>query len=127
MQRFWSLLVQQDIYGHKIGLHYKGRDSYQTKVGSFVTIITYIFIFIFLFKRVTEFIDRSTQVENFRKVKVDLIDDRMHVLDDEEFRFTVSSNLPIKEDIGAWKAYRRYKDPINPLVYYKEELKLRDC
>ena len=39
-----KFLVNRDIYGHKIGVHYKGSDTYKTKMGAFCTMATYLLI-----------------------------------------------------------------------------------
>ena len=37
-------LVDQDIYGHQVGVHYKGSDTYKTKLGALFTVATYVLI-----------------------------------------------------------------------------------
>ena len=34
------------MYGHVIGVHYRGSGSYQTKLGAFVTLATYVLMII---------------------------------------------------------------------------------
>ena len=41
MGKIEQFLVSRDIFGHKIGVNYKGKDSYQTKLGAFLTFATY--------------------------------------------------------------------------------------
>ena len=41
-QRLEKFIVGQDMYGHVIGVHYRGSGSYQTKLGAFVTLATYV-------------------------------------------------------------------------------------
>lgn len=44
-----SCLMEQDIYGHPIGVHYKGSGVYQTRLGAFCTFATYaLLIFNFI-------------------------------------------------------------------------------
>ena len=40
-----EFLVNQDVFGHKIGVHYRGKDTYQTRLGAFLTIVTYSLMF----------------------------------------------------------------------------------
>ena len=127
MSRFWQLLVQQDIYGHAIGLHYKGADSYRTRVGAIVTIITYAFALFYLVQRITEFNDKSTQVENVNTVMTDMFDDPPHLLEDESFNFLLASNITIPENIGKWKASQKFSLPESPLAYITEDLALTNC
>ena len=44
-----KLIVDQDIFGHVIGVHYRGRDAFKTRLGAFCTLATYTLIFINLF------------------------------------------------------------------------------
>lgn len=42
LTRLEEIIVGQDMYGHVIGVHYKGSGSYQTKLGALVTLATYV-------------------------------------------------------------------------------------
>ena len=42
LRRLEEIVVGQDMYGHVIGVHYKGSGSYQTKLGALVTLATYV-------------------------------------------------------------------------------------
>ena len=35
-----EMITNQDIYGHPIGINYKGSGTYKTLLGAFVTLIT---------------------------------------------------------------------------------------
>ena len=54
-----SLLVGQDIFGSPIGVHYKGDGSYQTRLGAFCTIATYVLILINTTALIQAFLDNS--------------------------------------------------------------------
>ena len=38
------LIEDQDIFGHVIGVHYRGRNAYKTLLGALCTLATYILI-----------------------------------------------------------------------------------
>ena len=38
------LLKSLDIYGHKVGVHYKGESAYKTRVGGFLSLVTYVLV-----------------------------------------------------------------------------------
>ena len=38
-------IVNQDVYGHPVVVHYKGSDKYKTKMGAFCTLVTYAMVF----------------------------------------------------------------------------------
>ena len=37
-----ELFVSHDSFGHKIGVHYRNKESYQTRIGAVVTLLTYM-------------------------------------------------------------------------------------
>ena len=39
-----AFLVNQDIYGHVIGVHFKGRGTFNTSLGGLCTMATYVLI-----------------------------------------------------------------------------------
>ena len=52
-----------DIYGHSVGVHYKGDGSYRTTLGSFATLITAALVMSYTAIKVTEMVERSSQNE----------------------------------------------------------------
>ena len=58
-----SFLVSQDIFGSPIGVHYRGDGSYQTRLGAFCTIVTYVLIVINTTALIQAFLDNSKQEE----------------------------------------------------------------
>ena len=54
-EKFQSL----DIFGHPIGVNYKGSPTFQTKMGAFFTMAVYSVILINLAMLIKEFIDGS--------------------------------------------------------------------
>ena len=41
-----GLLLRLDVFGHKVGVHYRGEDQYRTKIGGLLTLITYTLVLI---------------------------------------------------------------------------------
>lgn len=39
-QKFSNFVVSKDVFGHPIRVNYKGRNTFQTKLGAFCTLIT---------------------------------------------------------------------------------------
>ena len=54
-----SLIVDQDIFGHVIGVHYRGRDAYKTLPGALCTLAYYTFVVINLVTLAEAFFDGS--------------------------------------------------------------------
>ena len=58
-----DFMVSKDIYGHPVGINYRGSDSYQTKMGALCTLATLIVVFVNSSNLVTAFFDGSRQDE----------------------------------------------------------------
>ena len=65
----FGLLLRLDIYGHKIGVNYRGEDMYRTKFGGFLTLATYTLVAIHTIKLVSNFLDHSAQTENYTTIR----------------------------------------------------------
>ena len=61
LKRLEDIIVGQDMYGHVIGVHYKGSGSYQTKLGALVTFVTYTLMSINMVTLFMAFEDGSKQ------------------------------------------------------------------
>ena len=61
MKKFEKFLVNQDIYGHPIGVNYRGDGSYKTRLGALCTLTTYALIMMNLTILSTAFFDGSLQ------------------------------------------------------------------
>ena len=44
--RFEQFIVGQDIYGHNIKVHYRGSESFKTRLGALCTLFAYVLIMI---------------------------------------------------------------------------------
>ena len=58
-----SFLVDKDVYGHPVGINYRGSDSFKTKMGAFCTLTTLIVVLLNTTTLVTAFFDGSRQDE----------------------------------------------------------------
>ena len=92
-----------------------------------MSLITYGLIIFNVVIRITEFFDRSTQVEQVQETKVDLLIDEPHLLADSDFDIVMGATSPIPEEIGRWRAKRSYKTVDDTLFAKVEELKTSDC
>ena len=57
--RLEDLILSQDMYGHAIGVHYRGSDAYQTRLGALCTLVTYALMLVNLITLSTAFSDGS--------------------------------------------------------------------
>ena len=70
-KKLQRLIVDQDIFGHVIGVHYRGRDAYKTLLGALCTLATYVLVTINLVSLVGAFIDGSNQQEKTQVTTLD--------------------------------------------------------
>ena len=56
-------LTALDIYGHPIGVHLQGDSNYKTRLGSLMTILTYALMLVNFIDLVSQYSDKSAQVE----------------------------------------------------------------
>ena len=63
LNRIDKFFLALDIFGHPIGVNYKGNDTYQTRLGAFFTLATYTFMLINLGTLITAFFNGSNQDE----------------------------------------------------------------
>lgn len=54
-----GILSKIDIYGHAIGVHYRGSGKYTTRLGGFLTLVTFTLICINSLELFTKFADHS--------------------------------------------------------------------
>ena len=45
-KRLYKFLINQDVLGTPIGVHYKGQDSFKTGLGALCTLATYVLIMV---------------------------------------------------------------------------------
>ena len=82
LHRLGQIFVNLDIYGHAIGVTYRGGDTYRTRCGALFTLATYILITINALSLFIAFNDGSKQEElaqsskfdRFTSEKVDLVE-----------------------------------------------------
>ena len=100
--RFWEFLTSQDLFGEPIGLSYHGKGIYQTRVGALLSLATWAIMLAVLATRITEFLDKSTQVEAETQVKVNLLEAEALDLEQMDYYFVLGSNIPTPPEIGRW-------------------------
>ena len=110
LKRLEEIVIGQDMYGHVIGVHYKGNGSYQTKLGAFVTLTTYILMTVNLVTLLMAFNDGSNQDEKFQGKKIDRFasDSDVVKLNENEYTFAMFVYPPVPEEVGSLTAYQCY-------------------
>ena len=101
--RLENLIVQQDIFGHGIGVHYRGSDTYQTRMGAFFTLATYGLIIANLVTLWTAFLDGSNQTENVQTLTYDAFGSDQYNIKEYKFDILMLSIPPLNPQIGRFK------------------------
>ena len=57
--KLFSMIVDQDIFGQPIGVHYRGSDAFKTFLGALCTVASYVLILIYLVSLIEAFKDGS--------------------------------------------------------------------
>ena len=59
MGKFSDFITSFDIFGHPVGVNYKGEDTFKTRVGAFCTIGMYVLTILSLNSMINAFNDNS--------------------------------------------------------------------
>ena len=97
-----EFLTGLDMYGHPIGVHYKGSDTYQTQIGSLLTIVTYVVMIINLVTLLTAFNDGSEQQEKTSTNFVDSFVTDAYGLKEHNFDIVLMSSPPPPKSVGMF-------------------------
>ena len=46
-KKLLNKIVEKDIFGHPIGVHYRGSDTFKTFLGSLCTLASYVLIIVY--------------------------------------------------------------------------------
>ena len=124
MKKFGKKFVDLDIYGHPVGVHFKGSDTFKTKLGAFMTLVTYALILFNLGSLIIAFFDSSKQKENVQEKVVDAIDSGPFTLAENNIEFTLITSPPLVPELGRFKViqtYQRVNTTEVPLVECPDE------
>ena len=107
-----------DVFGHNLGVSYKGRGSYTTVAGTICTLIVSIFILLNLVTLSTEYANGSYTEETTRSYFNRRLSDTF-VLAENGIEIILIEN-PLKNSVnekyGKWKVFQTkpYEDGYNP-------------
>ena len=101
-----NLLRSLDIFGHKVGVKYRGEEAFKTRLGALLTVGTFVLIMINAQNLLVQFSDHSAQTEVINPTKVDSNKEEPVDLRQEGFDIAVTNfGLPIPRSIGWWSAH----------------------
>ena len=96
-------MLDQDIYGSPIGVHYKGGDTFKTGLGSFFTFLAYIFVAINFITLLIAFRTGTKQDEKTSSTSIDLFFGEPVNLTENDFGMYLTISPPIPANIGRIK------------------------
>ena len=115
--RFGDFLVEKDIYGQPITVNYMGSDAFKTKLGAFVTLLTYALMLFNFTNLMRAFFDGSRQDEKQSTVAIDaFLSDELY-LQENQFEISIITADPIPENLGRMVAYQLDGANITPLNF----------
>ena len=102
-----SFLINQDIYGYAIGVHFKGKGTFNTGLGGLCTIATYVLIAL-NFKVLFEgLLDQSLQGETVQVNSYDNFKTDKYLFSENDLEFVLLSAIPLPRNIGQYKIYQQ--------------------
>ena len=96
-------MLDQDVFGSPIGVHYKGGDTFKTGLGSFFTLVAFIFVTINMVTLLIEFKSGAKQDEKTETTREDIFFSEPINFKENDFDFTLWTTPPIPANIGRVK------------------------
>ena len=102
---FWTFLMERDMYGQAVGVHYRGSDVFQTKLGALVTIASYALILTNFVTLLQAFFDGSRQQESASELVYDRYSAGQFELIQNKVAITLfEKGSPLDPRYGRYKA-----------------------
>ena len=80
--RFVKFLIRQDIFGHRIGVNYKGKETYQTPMGALCTILYFVLVIVNSGTLFIAFLDNSNMTSGSQQMTFDPFEEPAFSLSD---------------------------------------------
>ena len=100
--RISEFFTSFDIYGHPIGVHYKGSDTFQTRMGALCTLITYVLMTVNFISLVKAFQDGSKQEEKVSTTYVDKFFTEAYNFKENNFDIALMTYPPLDASLGTF-------------------------
>ena len=107
-KKIQSFLVNQDMYGHAVGINFKGKEVYQTRLGSFCTLATYVLMLVNILVLTIAFTTGTNQEEKQGTTQFDRsADSEKYNWNDYNLDAGLVHYPPMPPNIGTFRAYQR--------------------
>ena len=102
---FGKIMTWLDLYGHGIGVTYRGDTFFKTKLGGFFSLVTYVLVIINTLNLIQAYAKKSDQVENYQATKQRTSSVEPFNVQSEYFIPAMWTIGYFPPSIGSWKAY----------------------
>ena len=106
MGKLSDLIVSIDIFGHPVGVNYKGEESFRTRLGAFCTVAFYVLTILSLTTLITAFTDNSKLETNTEKSYFDPFTEPAYSFDEYQSNIIITITQKIPADIGKVSLYQ---------------------
>ena len=113
MKNLKEFVLDQDIYGHPISVHFKGKNTYNTWLGVLCTLMVNAIVFKSFLVLGGGFIDGSRQDEKVNTEKYDRFDSEAMNLEDMGVKFYVFPSL-YRVEYDEWNSEKYNFEPLRP-------------
>ena len=109
MNRLTELFLDLDMYGHAIGVHYRGRGAYKTRLGALLTLATYVLMTVNMVSLFIAFNDGSKQEEKDQSMQIDTWTQESVNIAEKNVDLSVFSE-GLSPDVGRIIGYQYFYD-----------------
>ena len=106
MGKLSDLIVSIDIFGHPVGVNYKGEDSFKTRLGAFCTVAVYVLTVLSLTTLITAFTDNSKLETNTERSYFDPFTEPAYSFEEYQGDLMITISQEIPADIGKVSLYQ---------------------
>lgn len=108
MGNFLNFFVSFDIFGHPVGVNYKGEDTFKTRVGAFCTLAMYVVTFVSLIAMITAFNNNSKMETSTQQSQFDPYEEPAFGFEEyqAELGMMIQTSTTLPPDIGKVSMYQ---------------------
>ena len=100
-----DLIVGQDMYGHSVGVHYKGADTFKTKLGAFFTLCTFVIIFYNMTSLLIAYLEDTRREEKYQENYFDRFNEGKFDLFEYNIDLVYFTSMEMDPKLGRFEIY----------------------
>ena len=106
MGKLVKIITELDLFGHSVGIMFKGDPTYKTLLGAVTTIGLYVIMIANFVLLITAYHDGSRQEQKNGYRKIDRHFSEAYYLDENNFELSFFTTFPIPPELGRMKAFQ---------------------